>query len=398
MANKRDYYEVLGVSKTASDAEIKSAYKKMAIKYHPDRQAGKSEEEKKAAEEKFKEAAEAYDVLRDPQRRQQYDQFGFNGPQANGGGGFREGSGMSMDDIFSMFGDIFGGHEGGRPFDNIFTGGGHGSSGRSARTQFKGGDLRISVHLTLSEVLTGVTKKFKVKKYVTCPDCHGTGSQDGKTETCGQCKGTGVIYRTMRTMLGTMQTQTECPACGGTGTVIKNKCAHCGGEGVVIGEEIVEVKIPKGIENGMVLNVPGKGHAGRRNGIPGDIQVIVTVEQDKNFVREGKDLHYQLLLDIPTAVLGGPAVVPTLDGKVRIKIEPGTQPGKVLRIRGKGLPALEGYGHGTGDLIVTTSVYIPKNLSRSEKEIFEQLKDKESMKPGESGKESFFSKFKSQFE
>ncbi len=400
MASKRDYYEVLGVSKTASDAEIKSAYKKMAIKYHPDRQAGKSETEKKEAEEKFKEAAEAYDVLRDPQKRQQYDQFGFDGPHMGGGNGFGGGSSMSMDDIFSMFGDIFGGHRpgagGGFGFEDIFGGGGH--QGGNHRPVFKGGDLRMKVRLTLDEVRTGVTKKFKVKKYVTCPDCHGTGSQDGKTETCGQCKGSGVVYRTVRTMLGTMQTQTECPGCNGTGSIIKNKCPHCGGEGIVSGEEIVEVKIPAGVENGMVINVPGKGHAGRLGGVPGDIQVIVSVEENKTFVRDGKDLHYQLQLDIPTAVLGGSAEVPTLDGKVKIKIEPGTQPGKVMRIRGKGLPAIPGYGYGTGDLIVTVNVYIPQNLSKSEKEIFEQLKDRESMKPGESSKESFFSKFKRQFE
>lgn len=395
MANKRDYYEVLGVSKNASDAEIKSAYKKTALKYHPDRQAGKSDAEKKEAEEKFKEAAEAYDVLRDPQKRQQYDQFGFDGPKFGQGGGFGGGAGMSMDDIFSMFGDIFGGGGSTSPFDNIFgNGGGH---RRGGRPQFKGADLRMSVNLTLNEVRTGVTKKFKVKKGVTCPDCHGTGSQDGKTETCGQCKGAGVVYRTMRTMLGAMRTQTTCPGCGGTGSIIKNKCAHCGGEGVVSGEEIVEVSIPAGIEDNMVLNVPGKGHAGKLNGEPGDIQVIVHVEKDKTFERDGKDLHYKLQLDIPTAVLGGTVEIPTLDGKANVKIEPGTQPGKVLRLRGKGLPALQGYGYGTGDLIVTVSLYVPKTLSRDEKEIFEKLRDCESMKPGSEEKESFFSKFKKTF-
>lgn len=394
MANKRDYYEVLGVSKNASDAEIKSAYKKMAIKYHPDRQQDKSEEEKTAAEEKFKEAAEAYDVLRDPNKRQQYDQYGFNGPQF-GGGGFSGASNMSMDDIFSMFGDIFGGHGAGSPFDSFF-GGGH--SGRGGRPQFKGGDLRINVRLTLNEVLTGVTKKFKVKKNVVCPECHGTGSQDGKTETCGQCKGSGVVYRTMRTMLGAMQTQTTCPGCGGTGSIIKNRCGRCGGEGIVSGEEVVEVKIPAGIDNGMVVNVPGKGHMGKLNGVPGDIQVIVTVEENKTFVRNGNDLYYQLQLDIPTAILGGSVEIPTLEGKVKIKIEPGTQPGKVMRIRGKGLPALQGFGYGTGDIIVTTNVYIPQKLSTEEKEIFEKLKGNEHMKPSDGSKETFFSKFKKQFE
>lgn len=396
MANKRDYYEVLGVSKNATDAELKNAYKKMAIKYHPDRQVGKSDEEKKAAEEKFKEAAEAYDVLRDPQKRQQYDQYGFNGPQFSGASGFGGGASMSMDDIFSMFGDIFGGHGDDGPFGSFFGGGRQ--EGRTRKPQFRGGDLRINVRLTLNEVLTGVTKKFKVKKNVVCPDCHGTGSQDGKTETCGQCKGSGVVYRTMRTMLGAMQSQTTCPGCGGTGSIITNKCKRCGGEGVVTGEEVVEVNIPKGIENGMAFNVHGKGHAGKLNGIPGDIQVIVSVEEDKNFVRDGKDLHYQLQLDIPTAVLGGSAEIPTLDGKVKIKIEPGTQPGKVMRIRGKGLPALEGYGYGVGDIIVTTNIYVPQTLTKDEKEAFEKMRESDNMKPESGNKESFFSKFKRQFE
>ena len=359
MANKRDYYEVLGVSKNATDAELKNAYKKMAIKYHPDRQVGKSDEEKKAAEEKFKEAAEAYDVLRDPQKRQQYDQYGFNGPQFSGASGFGGGASMSMDDIFSMFGDIFGGHGDDGPFGSFFGGGRQG--GRTRKPQFRGGDLRINVRLTLNEVLTGVTKKFKVKKNVVCPDCHGTGSQDGKTETCGQCKGSGVVYRTMRTMLGAMQSQTTCPGCGGTGSIITNKCKRCGGEGVVTGEEVVEVNIPKGIENGMAFNVHGKGHAGKLNGIPGDIQVIVSVEEDKNFVRDGKDLHYQLQLDIPTA-------------------------------------ALEGYGYGVGDIIVTTNIYVPQTLTKDEKEAFEKMRESDNMKPESGNKESFFSKFKRQFE
>lgn len=303
---------------------------------------------------------------------------------------------MSMDDIFSMFGDIFGGHGDDGPFGSFFGGGRQG--GRTRKPQFRGGDLRINVRLTLNEVLTGVTKKFKVKKNVVCPDCHGTGSQDGKTETCGQCKGSGVVYRTMRTMLGAMQSQTTCPGCGGTGSIITNKCKRCGGEGVVTGEEVVEVNIPKGIENGMAFNVHGKGHAGKLNGIPGDIQVIVSVEEDKNFVRDGKDLHYQLQLDIPTAVLGGSAEIPTLDGKVKIKIEPGTQPGKVMRIRGKGLPALEGYGYGVGDIIVTTNIYVPQTLTKDEKEAFEKMRESDNMKPESSTKESFFSKFKRQFE
>ena len=384
---KRDYYEVLGIDKGASEDEIKKAYRKIAIKYHPDRNPGNKE-----AEEKFKEAAEAYDVLHDPQKRQQYDQFGFNGPGAGFGGSGFGGASMNMDDIFSMFGDIFGGHAGFGGF------GGFGGGGQRQPQQHRGNDLRLKVRLTLSEIATGVTKKFKVKKNVVCPECHGTGSQDGKTETCGQCKGSGVVYRTMRTMLGAMQTQTTCPGCGGTGSIIKNRCGRCGGEGIVSGEEVVEVKIPAGIDSGMVVNVPGKGHMGKLNGVPGDIQVIVTVEENKTFVRNGNDLYYQLQLDIPTAILGGSVEIPTLEGKVKIKIEPGTQPGKVMRIRGKGLPALQGFGYGTGDIIVTTNVYIPQKLSTEEKEIFEKLKGNEHMKPSDGSKETFFSKFKKQFE
>lgn len=385
MAEKRDYYEVLGVSKTATDAEIKNAYKKMAIKYHPDRNPGNKE-----AEEKFKEAAEAYDVLRDPQKRQRYDQFGHAG--MNGAGGFGGGASMNMDDIFSMFGDIFGGHGG-------FGGFGAGFGGHAGGQQVdRGGDLRLKVRLTLAEVATGVTKKFKVRKNVTCKHCNGSGSEDGKTEQCSQCKGSGVIYKTINSMFGRMQTETYCPTCGGKGTVIKNKCRECGGDGVVSGEEVVEINIPAGVADGMVVNASGKGHAGKNNGIPGDIQVYIEVEDSKDFVRDGQNIHYNLVLDLPTAVLGGTAEVPTIDGKAKIKIEPGTQPGKVMRLRGKGLPAVHGYGYGTGDLIVNISVYIPETLSKDEKKMFENMRDSDNMTPNSSVKDNIFSKFKKIFE
>ncbi len=334
MAEKRDYYEVLGVAKNASDAEIKAAYKKMAIKYHPDRNPGNKE-----AEEKFKEAAEAYDVLRDPQKRQQYDQFGFAGMGGQGGFG---GASMNMDDIFSMFGDIFGGHGGFGGFEGFSGFGGFGGGSAGHKT-YKGADLRLKVRLTLEEVATGVTKKFKVRKHVTCTACNGTGSADGKKDTCSQCKGSGSVYKTINSMFGRMQTQTVCPSCNGTGSVIKNKCPKCNGEGVVNGEEIIEVAIPAGVEDGMVVTASGKGHAGKQNGVPGDIQVFIEVEPHKELQRNGQNLEYNLLLDVPTAVLGGSAEVPTIDGKVKIKIEPGTQPGKVMRLRGKGLPAVSGY-------------------------------------------------------
>ena len=388
MAEKRDYYEVLGVSKTASDAEIKSAYKKMAIKYHPDRSPGDKE-----AEEKFKEAAEAYDVLRDPEKRQRYDQFGFAG--MNGQGGFGGGGGMSMDDIFSMINEAFaGGFGGGFDFGSFS---GFGRRGGGKRVE-KGADLRLKVRVNLNEIATGVTKKFKINKYVTCPHCHGNGSEDGKKESCSKCNGTGTTYRTIDTMLGRMQTQTQCENCGGTGSIIRNKCKQCGGQGIVKGEEIIEIKIPAGVQEGMVVNEQGKGNAARWNGVPGDIHVYIEEEPHPDLLRDGQNLQYQLLLDVPTAILGGTAEVPTIDGKVKIKIDPGTQPGKIMRLRGKGLPVVQGYGYGTGDLIVQIGVYIPENLSREEKETFEKLRTSDNMRPGASAKANFFQKFKKMFE
>ncbi len=387
---KRDYYEVLGVSKNATDAEIKAAYKKMAIKYHPDRNPGNKE-----AEEKFKEAAEAYDVLRDPEKRQRYDQFGFAG--MNGQGGFGGGAGMSMDDIFSMMNEVFGGGFGGG-FGGFSGFGGFGGGGRGGKHVEKGSDLRLKVRVNLKEIASGVTKKFKINKYVTCPHCNGSGSEDGKKETCSKCNGSGVTYRTMNTMFGHMQTQTQCDACGGTGSVIRNKCKHCGGTGIVKDEEIVEIKIPAGVQEGMIITERGKGNAARWNGVPGDIQVYIEEEPHPELLRDGQNLQYQLLLDVPTAILGGSAEVPTIDGKVKIKIEPGTQPGKIMRLRGKGLPVVQGYGYGTGDLIVQIGVYIPENLSREEKETFEKLRTSENMKPGATAKNNFFNRFKKMFE
>lgn len=380
---KRDYYEVLGVSKNASDDEIKKAYKKMAIKYHPDRNP-----DNKEAEEKFKEAAEAYDVLRDPQKRARYDQFGHEA--VNGAGGFG-GASMNMDDIFSMFGDIFGGHSG--------FGGFGGGGGRARKPQYRGGDLRLKVRMNLQEVSTGVTKKFKVKKKVTCTHCHGSGAEgSGATESCPTCHGSGYVVKTQQSIFGMMQTQGVCPTCNGEGTIIKNKCKVCGGDGVVNGEEVIEVKIPAGVADGMVVNVPGKGHAAKRNGVPGDIQVFVEEEPNKELLREDNNLIYNLLLDVPTAVLGGDAEIPTIDGRVKIKIEPGTQPGKVVRLRGKGLPAVQGYGYGTGDLIVNMSVYIPETLNKDERKAFEEMKKSDSFTPNTSVKEKIFKKFRSYFE
>ena len=385
MAQKRDYYEVLGVDKNASEAEIKKAYRKLAIQYHPDRNPGDTE-----AEAKFKEAAEAYEVLHDEQKRRQYDQFGFDGPQG-GFGGFGGGADMNMDDIFSMFGDIFGGHSGFGGFGGFGGGGG--------RPQYRGGDLRIKVKLTLEEVAKGVTKKFKVRKDIVCDECHGTGAKNGSTpETCSTCNGSGVHYRNVRTMLGMMQTQTTCSTCQGEGTVIKDKCSKCNGEGIVKGEEVVEIQIPAGVSEGMVVNIHGKGNAGRHNGVNGDIQVIIEEEKSEIFERNGQDLYYNLLLDLPTAVLGGDVEIPLVGGsKMNMKIEAGTQPGKQVRLRGKGLPAVQGYGRGTGDIIVNISVYIPKNVSKEEKKLFEQMKESDNVKADSSKKKSIFEEFKNLF-
>lgn len=381
MANKRDYYEVLGVDKNASEDEIKKAYRKIAIKYHPDRNP-----DNKEAEEKFKEAAEAYDVLHDPQKRQQYDQFGFDAP--GGFGGFSSG-GFSMDDIFDMFGGIFGGRGG-------F--GGFGGGGRQ-RAQYRGGDLRLKVKLNLQEISTGVTKKFRVKKDIVCSHCHGTGAEAGtQPETCPTCHGTGYTVQTKQTIFGVMQTQGSCPTCHGEGQVIKNRCKECGGDGVIKGEEVVEIKIPAGVADGMVLTVQGKGNAGPHNGIPGDIQVFISEEDNDTFIRQDNDLIYNLLLDFPTAALGGEVKIPTIEGtKLKINLEPGIQPGTTKRLRGKGLPAVQGYGHGNGDIIVNISVYVPKTLSHEEKKMLEKMKESDNFKSDNTTRKNIFQKFKNYF-
>ncbi len=383
MAEKRDYYEVLGVSKDANEDEIKKAYRRIAIKYHPDRNP-----DDKEAEEKFKEAAEAYDVLHDPQKRQQYDQFGFNAP--GGFGGFSSG-GFTMDDIFSMFGSVF---EGGFGF-----GGFGGGQQRSSQRKYRGGDLRLKVKLSLQEVASGVTKKFRVKKDITCPDCHGTGCEGGKApESCPTCHGSGYTVQTKQTLFGIMQSQGPCPTCHGEGTIVKNKCSHCGGDGVVKGEEVVEIKIPAGVADGMVLTVQGKGNAGIHNGVAGDIQVFISEEDNNTFVRQDNDLIYNLLLDFPTAALGGEVKIPTVDGKnLKINIEPGVQPGTTKRLRGKGLPAVQGYGHGMGDIIVNISIYVPKTLTREEREALEKMQKSDNFKSDKATKQSIFQRFKNYF-
>lgn len=384
---KRDYYEVLGVAKTATADEIKKAYKKKAIQYHPDRNP-----DNKEAEEKFKEAAEAYGVLSDPDKRSKYDQFGFDGLNATGGGGGFSG-GMSMDDIFSMFGDIFSG--GG--FGGFGGFGGGQSRARSGERKFKGSDVRIKVSLTLQEISTGVTKKFKIKKLVPCTHCNGTGAENGSgTETCPDCNGTGTIIKTQQSIFGMMQTQTVCPRCNGEGKIIKNRCPHCSGDGVVYGEELVEVNIPAGVADGMQLVVEGKGNAGKHNGYSGNLLIIIEEQQHKDLIRDENDLIYNLLLTVPQAILGGTVEIPTIDGAVKLKIEPGTQPGKVLRLRDKGLPIL--HSNRKGDMLVNVSVYIPESLSKEEKAAIEKFSSSDSFKPNLSIKEKIFKKFRNLFE
>lgn len=392
MAEKRDYYEVLEVTKTATVEEIKKAYRKKAIQYHPDKNPGDKE-----AEDKFKEAAEAYDVLSNQDKRARYDQFGhagMSGAAGNGGpfgGGF--GDGMSMDDIFSMFGDIFGGRGGG--FGGGF--GGFGGGGGSQQRRFRGSDLRVKVKLTLKEVSTGVEKKFKLKKYVACSHCHGTGAEGNSgSETCATCHGSGSVIRNQQTILGTMQTRVTCPTCGGEGKIIKDKCKACGGEGIEYGEEVVTVKIPAGVAEGMQLSMSGKGNAGKHNGVPGDLLILVEEEAHPDLIRDENDLIYNLLLSFPTAAMGGAVEIPTIDGKVKVKIEQGTQPGKVLRLRGKGLPSVNGYG--TGDLLVNVSVYVPETLNKEEKSALEKLEESKNFKPSDSIKDKIFKKFRSMFE
>lgn len=380
---KRDYYEVLGVDRNASANDIKKAYRKLAIQYHPDKNPGDKE-----AEEKFKEAAEAYSVLSDENKKARYDQFGFEGVSGAGGGGF-SGAGMDMNDIFSMFGDIFGGRGG-------FGGFGGFGGGSAGPQKHRGNDLRVKAKLTLQEIANGTTKKFKLKKYVQCTHCNGSGAEGNSYETCPECKGTGRIIRTQQSFFGMMRSEVPCPHCQGEGKIIKNKCSHCHGEGVVLGEEVVEIQIPAGVVEGMQLSMRGKGNAGKRGGINGDLLIVIEEEKHPELIRDENDLIYSLLLDIPTATLGGFAEIPTIDGRAKVTIDPGTQPGKVLRLRGKGLPTLNGYGKG--DIVVNISVYIPEALSKEEKKTIESFRDSDNFRPTESVKEKIFRRFKSFFD
>ena len=380
---KRDYYEVLGVSKSADATEIKKAYRKLALKYHPDKNPGDKE-----AEEKFKEAAEAYDVLSNEEKKRRYDQFGHAGVGGAGQGGF--GGGMSMDDIFSQFGDIFGSFGG-------FSGFGGFGGGRSARRVNRGTNLRVKVKMHLQEIAPGIEKKIKVKKYVACQHCNGTGAKDGKSySTCSTCKGSGQVTRVQNTILGAMQTTSTCPTCEGEGKIINEKCTFCNGEGVLMSEEVISINIPAGVGEGMQLSLSGKGNAARRGGVNGDLIVLIEEEEHPELVRDGNDLLYNVFIGYPEAVLGETVEIPTIEGKVKVKIEAGTQPGKILRLRGKGLPDVNGYGKG--DLLAKVNVWIPKNLSKDERKLVEKMKEAEGFKPGSGDKKSIFSKMKDFFD
>lgn len=384
---KRDYYEVLEVNKNASAEEIKKAYRKKALQFHPDKNPGNAE-----AEEKFKEAAEAYEVLSNPEKKQRYDQFGHAGVGSAAGGGFSGGGFRDIEDIFSTFGDIFGGHFGG-------FGGFGGSSGRSGgRRVSRGSDLRVKVTLNLKEILEGVEKKIKVKKYVACEHCNGTGAKHGSSySTCGTCRGSGQVTRVTNTILGQMQTSSTCPTCQGDGKMITDKCAHCAGEGVVRDEEVISIRIPAGVGEGMQLNVSGRGNTGRRGGINGDLLVVIAEEEHPDLIRDGNNLIYNLFLSFPEITLGTTAEIPTAEGKVKVKIEPGTQPEKILRLRGKGIPDVNGYGKG--DLLVRIHVWIPKKLNSEERRILEKLMTSPGFTEGPSAAEkSFFEKMKDMFE
>ncbi|MBP3420348.1 MAG: molecular chaperone DnaJ [Marinifilaceae bacterium] len=394
MAEKRDYYEVLGVDRSANADTLKKAYRKLAIKYHPDKNRAEEvgEAQAKEAEEKFKEAAEAYSVLNDPEKRQRYDQFGHAGVDGNGGGfggfGGFSGGGMSMEDIFSAFGDIFGGGSFGG-----FGGFGGGRSG--GRRVNKGGDLRIKVKVNLHDVAHGKETKVKLKKLVPCEHCKSSGAKDSSAyTTCSTCNGTGQVTRVQQTILGAMRTSSVCPNCGGEGKIIKDKCTHCAGEGVVQGEEVISISIPAGVSDGMSVMMRGKGNAPRHGGVNGDLIVLIEEEPDKDLLRDGNDIMYNLFVSVPEAVLGESFEVPYIDGKMKVNVEAGTQPGKILRYRGKGLPDVNGYGRG--DMLVKVNVWIPKNPSKEERTILQKMKDNGDMKPGQ-GDKGFFSRMKNMF-
>lgn len=377
---KRDYYEVLGVSKSATAEEIKKAYRKLAIQFHPDKNPGD-----KAAEEKFKEAAEAYDILGNPDKKAKYDRFGHQAFGGGGGGGY--GGGMNMEDIFSQFGDIFGD---GNPFESFFGGGGRRQErGKGQR----GSNLRVKVKLNLSEIAHGANKKIKIKKYVTCDTCSGVGAKDSNSyQTCNTCNGAGAVRKVTQTFLGQMATTSTCPTCNGEGKIITNKCTKCRGEGRVYDEETVSLDIPAGVSDGIQLSMSGKGNAGIRGGYAGDLLIGIEEEPHADLKRVENNVVYNLYLNIADVALGTQADVPTIDGTARIKIPKGTQSGKLFRLQGKGIPSINGYGKG--DQIVEVKVFTPVDLSNEEIALLEKLRQSKNFSPSAQKEKSkgFFDK------
>ncbi|MCK9617581.1 MAG: molecular chaperone DnaJ [Lentimicrobiaceae bacterium] len=384
---KRDFYEILGINRNANEAEIKKAYRQKALQYHPDKNPNNKE-----AEDKFKEAAEAYEVLSNPEKKSRYDQFGHDGVRGMGNQGF--GGGMSMDDIFSQFGDIFG-----NAFGGAFSGfgSGFGGGGERRRRVSKGTNLRVKVSLTLEEIAKGTEKKIKVNKLIACQVCGGSGAKGGSSfSTCTTCHGTGQVTRVTNTFIGQMSTTGICPHCNGEGRLITDKCLSCGGNGVVKGEEIISINIPAGVSEGIQLSVSGKGNAAPRGGIPGDLIVLIEETRHNELERDGNNLIYEHFISFPEAALGTTIDVPTIEGKARIKIDPGTQPGKVLRLKGKGLPSVNTYGRG--DLLVNISVWTPQNLTKEEKNLLERLQTAENFQPHPTSRDrNFFDRMKEMF-
>ena len=385
---KRDYYEVLGVQKGASAEEIKKAYRKLAVKYHPDKNPGNKE-----AEEKFKAAAEAYSVLSDADKKARYDQFGHAGVEG-AGPDFSGGFGNLNDILNDLFGGAFGGGFSG--FGGGF--GGFGGGQRQQQRVHRGRDIRVRVKLTLEEIAKGVEKEISIEKSVACPDCGGRGAKNSSDiKTCPACNGTGQVQRVVNTFLGQTVTYSTCQQCGGEGKIISNPCRSCNGSGLVRQRETIKVKIPAGVEAGMQLTIQGEGHAAKNNGINGDLLVVIEEQDHKDLKREGNNLFYTKVISVTDAILGAEVEVPCLDGPYKIKVEPGTQSGTVVRLRNKGLPTVNGYG-GVGDLYVKFAVWIPKKLNKDEKEIVESLRSKESFKPNPTKEDkSFFDKLKDLF-
>ena len=386
--SKRDYYEVLGLSKGATKEELKKSYRKLAIKFHPDKNP-----DDKAAEDKFKEAAEAYDVLSNDEKRARYDRYGHQGMSgASGFGGRGGGGGMSMDDIFSQFGDMF--SDSGNPFESFFGGGRRGGGGGRRSV---GSNIRVKVKLNLQEIANGVTKKLKLKKEISCTTCDGKGAANsGAVQTCGTCGGAGQVRRVTNTFIGQMETATTCPNCQGQGKVITEKCHSCYGEGKVKGEEVVEISIPAGVRQDLQLSLSGKGNAALRGGVNGDLIVVIEEEEHTDLKRDGNNVIYDLHLSFPDAALGVEKEVPTINGKVKISIPAGTQGGRIFRLKNKGIPDINGYGKG--DQLIHTNIWVPKKLNNKEKSIMEDLRKSENCEPNPSKQDkSLFDKVKEIF-